>query len=331
MKNELNNPHDKYFRAVLSNVEIAKDFVKAFVPKEVIDALEMEYFEQVTDSFIDQDLQSSISDIIYRTRFKDMEQDVFVSLLFEHKSYCDVETIFQLHRYLPNIWEHQVRQGAKRPLVIPLVIYHGKGKWKKKGLDDFFSLPNEYFRQFLPIFDYILVDLSEYSEEEILGMHINAMVVNMAMALKFGRNNEYLIRHFDRIVHRSLEYVDYQLGKNFLEVTFVYLISINQISDKNWDTMIEKLPKPVKSKAMTMYDRLIKKGIRKGEEIGIRKGEEIGIRKGEEIGIRKGEAQTFQVIKMYKKNHTPQAIASELGISLELVNRIIKEFEDLMS
>ena len=62
---------------------------------------------------------------------------------------------------------------------------------------------------------------------------------------------------------------------------------------------------------MTMYDRLIKEG--------------------EEIGIRKGEAQTFQVIKMYKKNYTPQVIASELGISLELVNRIIKEFEDLMS
>ena len=304
MRNDLNNPHDKYFRSVLSNAEIAKDFVKAFVPQEVVEALDLDDFEQVTDSFIDEELKASISDIIYKTRFKNMEQDVFVSLLFEHKSYYESETIFQLHRYLPNIWEHQVKQGAKRPLVIPLVVYHGKEKWKKKGLEDFFSLPNEHFRQFLPIFDYILVDLSEYSEEEILGMHINAMVVNLAMALKFGRDNQYLTRHFDRVVYRSLEYVEYQLGKNFLDVTFVYLISINQISNKKWDTMIDKLPKPVKSKAMTMYERLLKEG--------------------EEIGAN----LTVKILKMYHSKIKSAEIAKKLNVNLEFVQKIIREFED---
>jgi len=138
MRKELNNPHDKYFRSVLSNKEIAKDFIKAFLPKEVVDALDFDHFEQVTDSFLDEELQSTISDVIYQTRFKNIDQEVFVSLLFEHKSYYEPETIFQLHRYLPNIWDHQIKQGEKRPLVIPLVVYHGKEKWKKKGLEDFF-------------------------------------------------------------------------------------------------------------------------------------------------------------------------------------------------
>ena len=157
----------------------------------------------------------------------------------------------------------------------------------------------------------ILVDLSEYSEEEILAMHVNAMVVNMVMALKFGRDNEYLFEHFDLVMYRSLEYVDIHLGKNFLEVTFVYLASINRIPNEKWEKMIDKLPKPVKSKAMTMYERLLKEG--------------------EEIGIRKGEKLTIQVIRLHKSNTPPEKIAKDLGVSLDFVERIIREFDDLLS
>ena len=176
MEEKINNPHDKYFRSVLSNKEIAKDFVKAFLPSEISESIDFEHFEQVTDSFIDEQLKTAISDIIYKTKFKETEQDIFVSLLFEHKSYYQEDTIFQLHGYIGNIWAQHIKQEQPRPLIIPMVIYHGKERWKKKEMVDFFLLPNEYFKRFLPIFDYILVDLSDYSEEEILAMHINAMV-----------------------------------------------------------------------------------------------------------------------------------------------------------
>jgi len=151
------------------------------------------------------------------------------------------------------------------------------------------------------------------------------------MALKFGRDGNYLGKHFDRMVHRSLEYVDFQLGKNFLEVTFVYLISINQIPDKKWEDMIDKLPKPVKSKAMTMYERLLKKG----EEIGMVKGEEIGMVKGEEIGMVKGEEigtnLTIQILKMHKSQIKPEIIAKKLNVPLEYVQRVISEFDSIDS
>jgi len=85
--------------------------------------------------------------------------------------------------------------------------------------------------------------------------------------------------------------------------------------------MIDKLPKPVKSKAMTMYERLLKKG----EEIGIRKGEAIGKRKGEEIGVK----LTLKVLKLHKSNVEPKTIARDLSIPIEFVLKVIQGFEGL--
>ena len=45
-----------------------------------------------------------------------------VYILFEHKSYADRLTSFQLLRYLVRIWERMLRQGEPLAPVIPLVL-----------------------------------------------------------------------------------------------------------------------------------------------------------------------------------------------------------------
>ena len=40
-KKKVNNPHDKFFRQTFSELEVARDYIQVFFPKEVKDLLDL--------------------------------------------------------------------------------------------------------------------------------------------------------------------------------------------------------------------------------------------------------------------------------------------------
>ena len=62
------------------------------------------------------------------------KQEGYVYFLFEHKSYPSKGVAFQLLNYMVRIWEQKIKKelDQKIPVVIPLVVYHGKDKWQIK-------------------------------------------------------------------------------------------------------------------------------------------------------------------------------------------------------
>ncbi len=305
MSQKIKNPHDKYFRAVFSHQSIAKGFLKAFVPKETIDQLDIDSLDQVTGSFIDEQLQEHFTDILFQCRLKDTKEEIWISILLEHKSYNDSDSEFQLLGYLHNGWQEDLKKGKKRRFILPIILYHGSEKWKKKRISDHFDYLSEHFTQFIPKFEYVLIDLSQFSESELLKMQIDAIVLNMAMVLKFGRDEHYIVNHIDRIFYRAQEYFDIKTGQNFWNVSFVYILNIVNVSDKKLAKILKKLPKPIKSKAMTLYDSILKKGKIEGKIEGIQNAVEI-----------------FQLLQ---DGHSPESIAKKLDIKLEFVLKI-KQF-----
>ena len=81
------------------------------------------------------------------------------------------EFILQLLKYMLRIWKLKKEQGIKKlPLIVPLLIYHGRTEWNV-GLrlsDIIEEVPSEA-KEYLPDFKYVLFDLSQYSREEIKG------------------------------------------------------------------------------------------------------------------------------------------------------------------
>ncbi|RKD25809.1 hypothetical protein BEP19_02405 [Ammoniphilus oxalaticus] len=63
------------------------------------------------------------------------DEEGFIYFLFEHKSYTSRETAFQLLKYMIEIWEAKSKKEdmSELPMIIPLVIYHGKGDWNVKN------------------------------------------------------------------------------------------------------------------------------------------------------------------------------------------------------
>ena len=124
--------HDKLFKETFGRVELARDFMQGYLPKEILDVVDLSTLEPQKDSFINKELEEVFSDLLFRVDINNKEG--YIYFLFEHKSYRDNLVIFQLLRYMIEIWESKIKKEENKeiPIVLPLLIYHDKSEWKVK-------------------------------------------------------------------------------------------------------------------------------------------------------------------------------------------------------
>ena len=125
---DIENPHDKFFKETFSRLDILTDFLQAYLPSDVFEALDLTTLVREADSFTDGDLGEHFADLVFTVLSG--RKAITITLLLEHKSYYEESPHFQLNQYLLNLWAHQVK--GKKPLtaILPIVIYHGQRRWK---------------------------------------------------------------------------------------------------------------------------------------------------------------------------------------------------------
>ena len=81
------------------------------------------------DSFIDENLNETFSDLLFGVNINNRRS--YIYFLFEHKSYRSKNITFQLLKYMVEIWDSKNKNADSDwlPIIIPLVIYHGKERW----------------------------------------------------------------------------------------------------------------------------------------------------------------------------------------------------------
>jgi predicted transposase YdaD len=160
------NPHDRFFREMASDPDLAADLLGNFLPADIRPLLDPATVEIQKDSFIDPELRAFYADLLYRVALA--KRPAYVYLLFEHKSFADRNVHSQILKYLPRIWDGH--PGPERPTVIPLLFVHANAPWP---YDARFSkvFPREVpaLARFFPDFEVVLVDLHRYSDDEIRG------------------------------------------------------------------------------------------------------------------------------------------------------------------
>ena len=80
------------------------------------------------------------------------------------------------------------REAEKVPLVIPVVLYHGKGAWPSlRWFSDMVDIPDRLrpeIKAFVPDFTYVLQDLTSCSDEQIREMKATIMAKTALLLLK---------------------------------------------------------------------------------------------------------------------------------------------------
>ena len=265
---DIANPHDKFFKEVLSREEIARDFIIHYLPSDVVDLFDMTSLEIKKDSFVEKGLKEYFSDLLYCVDTKDGGSS-YVYVLFEHKSYPERLISLHLLRYMVRIWEQAINLGESKPLppVLPVVVYHGRLKWKV-GLDfqDLFDLP-ESLQEYFPDFRYLLCDLRQYSDEEMKG----AVTLKAAFLLMKHIFSKDLADRLPGILKLLRDLLNKRSGLQYLETLLRYVASgSDQIREDELERGVKEMLKEEGGVVMpTLAEQWVERGIQQGIQQGI--------------------------------------------------------------
>jgi predicted transposase/invertase (TIGR01784 family) len=179
----ISKPHDKFFKDIFSRPEVAQDFCRHYLPREIVELLDLSTLTQAKDSFVDEELRESFSDLLFRVKLI-TGREIYIYILFEHKSYRDPMTLFQILRSEVKIWDNDRKQrtGKKLRPMIPLVICHGRRKWNIPLDFQSLFLWTEGMEKYLPQFEYLHFDVPRMTDEQFDG---DALLKTLLVVLKY--------------------------------------------------------------------------------------------------------------------------------------------------
>ena len=64
--NQVNNPHDKFFKETFSRLEVAQSFIEEVFPPDLLERLNLSALKRINDSFTDAELEEYLADIVYQ-------------------------------------------------------------------------------------------------------------------------------------------------------------------------------------------------------------------------------------------------------------------------
>jgi predicted transposase/invertase (TIGR01784 family) len=271
--NEIKNPHDKTFKEIMSDTSIAKDFIKNYLPPEILKQIDLNKLEIKKDTFIEPELKERYTDILYQVKLNNKK--AYLYLLFEHKSYKDKNITIQLLQYMVNIWQLDIKQKAKElPIIIPIVIYHGIGKWNiGLKLSDILTPPAPLeLKKYIPDYQYILYDLPTYNSEQIIG-EAKLQIFIRTLANTF--NPEFTIKTVNTILEmlRELEKED-TANITFIKIIIKYIMAvIDDLTIEELNKRYQLISREGSDLIMTIAEQLREEGRAIGEAIGEAKGE----------------------------------------------------------
>lgn len=71
---KIDNPHDKFVRAAIKNLPVAKDLFISSLPAAIQTKLDLDQLEVTSESHIDENLKAFMSDIIFKCAYKDTKK-----------------------------------------------------------------------------------------------------------------------------------------------------------------------------------------------------------------------------------------------------------------
>ncbi|MDB4285741.1 Rpn family recombination-promoting nuclease/putative transposase [bacterium] len=266
---EPNNPHDSLFKATFMDKVIAIDLILNEFPKRLTEKMDFESFTLVPGSHITAELHQFYSDIVYECMFG--ENKIKVSLLFEHKSFPPKYPHIQLLRYMVEAFFQAIENKEPLQVIIPIIVYHGKQRWKKRRLESYFKDIDPLLLPFIPSFDYLLTDLNELSDEDIMAMNAG-LLINTLLLFKHYGEDDYIRTSIQTLFVGTEPFASKAPSRNKIISFLVYLWTTSGIEEEEFSKLLDRLPKMIKNATMTTYQSIIEKGKKEGKKEGKREG-----------------------------------------------------------
>ncbi len=274
------NSHDRFFNVLFSEKAGVIEFVTKTFPADILSKLDLDTLELDTTEYVDNNLRTNYSDVVYNCKYGNSQ--IKISLLFEHKSYIENIPQLQLLGYMLKIWLKQIKQKQKLTTVIPIIFYHGKRKWTKKEFKKYFEDIDSVLERFIPKFDYLLLDTSKYTDDEIIKLFEGLQLQIGMLVMKNIFDEQKILNELEKIFAGLNKLLQTEQGEQFFEFLVSYLFYATKIDTEIYVNKMRIISPIAEEKFVSTAMKLINQGKLEGLQKGIKEGIQKGIKKGVE-------------------------------------------------
>lgn len=266
-KTVVKNPHDATFKKAMKEKSVAKDIIQHNLPEEILKDLDLDTLELLDGSFVSEKLQERFTDVLYGITAA--RHDVYIAFLFEHKSYPDRFAIFQVGRYLMDLWESVFQERGDVPIVFPIIFYHGESDWNyatdlRKYIRNYEQLP-EYMHERLPTLKHDFITMKTHDATRMRIYKPYTRLYLRSFKYIFA-NLEELIEALLMSVHEMQGNVSEEDTQREVEVILLYYTQANRhITEEMIIEHIQKLDGKG-AEIMTILEERERKGRQEGRE-----------------------------------------------------------------
>lgn len=220
--------HDKIFKTIFENKEEVEKFINKTL--KLKNKVKQEQLEKYNSSYITRAFQSQEADIVYKVK----DRNIF--FLIEHQSTVDYSMPFRILMYQVEIMRSAIditkikTKDYKMPLVIPIVLYTGKQKWKAgEVLRNSQEIWEEGITPELSKFN--LVDINNLEKEKLLA---EESLVSKILVLEKTKNSKEMTEVIKEIMPKIKE------EQKDLMKRMISLILIRKIGKDRVNEILEK-------------------------------------------------------------------------------------------
>ena len=260
MDKKIIQSHDRFFKTLFSGKNEIKEFVTKTFPTEISEKLQLETLELDQTEYVDSKLRTTYSDLVYNCKYGN-NTDIKISLLFEHKSSPEKFPHFQLLGYMLKIWGIQIKQKQELTPIIPIIFYHGKSKWTNKPFEKYFKDLDDTLRNFIPKFNYQLIDTSNFTNGEIIKLFESLRLQIGILVMKNIFNEQKILQETNKIFANLNQLLQTEQGEQFFETIVAYLLYATGIDTKKYAENMKIISQKAEKKFISTAMKLKMEGI----------------------------------------------------------------------
>lgn len=311
----IHQQHDTSYKFLLSSKRLFVQLLNTFIQRSWAKEIVEDQVEQIPHSFVLQDFKRQEADIVYRAEVKG--QEVLFYVLVELQSSVDHRMPYRLLLYQVEIWRYWLsnqvdgmknRKSFSLPPIVPIVLYNGKKNWTAKRRFRQLLENEEMFDTELMSFEYLLIDVASYTEEELLSL---SNTLSAVFLLDKAKDQEQLRIYLSKLM-KTIRQIQEEDQQRFV----AWMSNMLRTKLPENDLVVQQLINDMKGEEKIM-------GLEKVLDDMIKKGKE----EGKEEGYQIGEEQTLEKIatRLLAENIDDETISRVTGYPLEKIEQLRKK------
>ena len=304
--------HDSFWRLSLERPEIAREFLRNYLPKDVKKTFDIKTMKICKDSFIESDLHARQVDILFEN-----EKNQYIILLLEHQSSNDDFMPYRLLKYNVSIWDRFLKNSSskntsqnkkKLPLIFNMIFYNAPNAFNSPRTMLDLMEDRDLAKKYL--FKYELVNTKSIS------------VMDMQLQRKAS-----LMQYLMKNIYAKDLYLVWQKAKRFFNLnsfnldylTSAVCYTVNKIKRKDRDKLFKLIEK---STSKEKGEKIMRSIAEAWKEEGFEEGIEKGVEKGKAVGIQ--EEKLIIAKSMLLEGDSNERVAKITGLTIEEIENLRK-------